>query len=174
MGDRQQPWTWKDDRTVIVLLGGEPKEFTLLPVDSRKVERFRRDLAFAHNVTLILLKAKKAFEAGTAEYSNAVRRLKKLQVEFGKALNEELEAGQAVAVFFAPGGIEKEFGFAVEFLTDFSVEAIERLMMPPANPKAPPVDPPKAADDAPPADETEEESSDEPELEKAEEPVTTE
>lgn len=141
MSVRQQPWTWKDDRTVIVLLGGEPKEFTLLPVDSRKVERFRRDLAFAHNVTLILLKAKKAFEAGTAEYSNAVRRLKKLQVEFGKALNEELEAGQAVGVFFAPGGIEKEFGSAVEFLTDFSVEAIERLMMPPASAKAPPTPP---------------------------------
>lgn len=145
VGNNGRPWMWKDDRTAVVIgPDGVQKEFTLLPADPRRVERFRQELALARSVTLTLLSGRKAFENGSAEYSNAVRRLKKLNLEFGKALDEQLAVAQGVGVFFAPGGVEKEFGPAVDVLTEFSAETIERALRPPAPAKPEAPRPPKS------------------------------
>lgn len=159
MDDVQRPWMWKDDRTVTLVLDEGPKDFTLGPVNPQRLERFRQDLSMAINVTQTLLKARKAFEGGTAEYTNAVRRLKKLNVEYGKALDEQLVIAQGVGAFFIPGGIEKQFGSLVDVITEFSAETILHARKPvpaataPAGPPpaAPPAGEPKALVEDPPS-----------------------
>jgi hypothetical protein len=169
MEDVQRPWTWKDDRTVTLVLDEGPKDFTLGPVNPQRLERFRQDLSMAINVTQTLLKARKAFEGGTAEYTNAVRRLKKLNVEYGKALDEQLAIAQGVGAFFIPGGIEKQFGSLVDVITEFSAETILHARKPvtaaPPPAGSPPAPPParELAEDPPsgdpPADESDPEGA---------------
>lgn len=125
--EQRMPWEWKDGGKVTVDLNGA-KEFTLLPVEPGRVQRFRTQLALARQITVTLVEGKRAFETGKAEYTNATKRLKKLLSELGQALTEQLAAASEVGKFFVPGGIELEFGDAVELLTDFSAETIERLM----------------------------------------------
>lgn len=174
MADRPVRWTWTGDRKVEVqLVGGQPKEFTLLPIDRKRVERFRNDLALARSVTIGLLRGRESFEKGTAEYTNAARRLKKLNIEFGKALDEQLTIASEVRMFFVPNGIDNEFLGLVDALTQFCAETIERLFAPaPAPPSGTPPPPPhEAIPPTPPAA-----ADTEPELEPEDspEPVVTE
>ena len=124
----EKPWKWGEAGKVMVITKDGPRELTLVATDTKRVAHFDRQLAIANGVTQTLFKAKQAFESGQAEYTSAVRRLKKLLDEWDKASDELYEVALGVSQFFMEKGLEEIFGRNdVEALAVFAGEAIDKL-----------------------------------------------
>lgn len=124
----EKPWKWDELKLTITTVGEGDKVFTLAPCDPKKIGIFYQPLEKAREISAVLMKAKRAFESGAAEYTGATRRLEKLLDECLKADRAEFEAARQIEKFFTPAGFGDEFVLEnLDALNAIANEAIQRL-----------------------------------------------
>lgn len=153
---QDKPWRWTADREVTVECQDKTlKVFRLMPADPARVAAFADDLQAADEVSRVFRKAHLSFTSGQASYEGAFERVKHLRHEMGRALGEQMDVAAGIDQFLQPAGISKEFGRYVDLMTEFSLEAVERLLRP-AEPETQdsPMELPPIAHDPPPVPST--------------------